>query len=101
MKKIKTTNSDILLKERLKNKEFKKEYDALEEEFVIAKEIIKMRIAANLTQKELAEKAGTSQSAIARIESGSYENLSLASLRKIGKVFGTKPEIHFKKVKVS
>lgn len=101
MKKIKTTNSDILLKERLKDREFKEEYDALEGEFLIAKEIIKMRIAANLTQKELAEKAGTSQSAIARIESGSYENLTLASLRKIGKVFGAKPEIHFKKVKVS
>jgi len=99
MGKIKLIDSEDYFNERLKDPDFKKEYDALEEEFVIAKEIIKMRIAAKLTQKQLAEKAGTSQSAIARIESGSYENLSLSSLRKIGKVFGATPQIHFKKIK--
>ena len=99
MKKIKLTDSEILLKERLKNADFKRAYNDLEEEFELAGEIIKMRIAAKMTQKELAEKAGTSQSAIARIESGSYSNLSLSSLRKIGKALGAKPEIHFKKIK--
>lgn len=99
MKKVKTVSSDELLKKQLKDKEFKKEYEALDEEFGVAKEIIKMRLAAKLTQKQLAELAGTSQPAIARIESGSYENLSLSSLRKIGKALGAKPEIHFKKIK--
>ena len=101
MKKIKTINSGILLKEELKNMEFKKEYDALEEEFGIARKIIKMRLAARLTQKQLADLAGTSQPAIARLESGNYENLSLTSLKKIGRALGAKPEINFKKIKVN
>ena len=98
---IKAVNSDIFLKKQMKNKEFKKEYNELEGEFELAKEIIKMRINADLTQKQLAELAGTSQPAIARLESGNYKNLSLSSLRKIGKALGAIPEIHFKKIKAS
>jgi len=99
MKKIKTINSDIFLKTQLKNKKFKNEYDALEEEFEIAKEVIKLRKKLNLTQKELAERAGTSQPAIARLESGNYKNVSLQFLRKIGNALDAIPEIHFKEVK--
>ena len=99
MKKIKTINSKELLKKQLKNNEFKKEYDVLNEEFEIAKEVIKLRKDANLTQKELADLAGTSQPAIARIESGNYKNVSLQFLRKIGNALGVRPEIHFRKVK--
>jgi DNA-binding XRE family transcriptional regulator len=101
MNKIKTINSDILLKKQMKNNEFKKEYNELEGEFKIAKEIIKLRRNADLTQKQLAKLAGTSQPAIARLESGNYKNLSLSSLRKIGKALGATPEIHFKKIKAS
>ena len=101
MNKIKTVNSDVLLKKQMKNNEFKKKYNELEGEFELAKEIIKMRINADLTQKQLAELAGTSQPAIARLESGNYKNLSLSSLRKIGKALGAIPEIHFKKIKAS
>ena len=99
MTKFKTINSEKLLKNQLKNKEFREEYEALKEEFEIAKEIIKLRKKAKLTQKQLAEKAGTSQPAIARLESGEYKNLTLSFLRKIGKALGTVPEVHFKKLK--
>ena len=78
MKKHKIINSEILLKKQLQNKEFREEYLYLEEEFEIAKEVIKLRQTAKLTQKELAEKAGTSQPAIARLESGEYKNLTLS-----------------------
>ena len=97
MADTKLINSKTLLKKQLKNKEFKKEYDLLEEEFEIAREIIKLRKDANLTQKELADLAGTSQPAIARLESGNYKNVSLAFLRKIGKALNATPEIRFKK----
>jgi predicted transcriptional regulator len=99
MKKIKTINSEVLLNKQLKDVEFKREYDKLEEEFELAKEIIKLRIKAELTQKQLAKLAGTSQPAIARLESGNYKNLSLSFLRRIGKVLNVTPEIHFKKIK--
>lgn len=101
MANTKLMNSKTLLKKQLKNKEFKKEYDLLEEEFEIAREIIKLRKDANLTQKELADLAGTSQPAIARLESGNYKNVSLSFLRKIGKALNATPEIHFKKAKTS
>ncbi|MFC1585398.1 helix-turn-helix domain-containing protein [Fibrobacterota bacterium] len=89
-----------LLKNELKNKRFRIEYENLEEEFTFAKEIIKLRLKSGLTQKQLAEKAKTSQPAIARLESGSYKNVSMAVLRKIGEALGAVPVLKFKKVAV-
>ena len=99
MAEFKTMNSETLLKEQLKNKEFREEYESLEEEFEIAKEIIRLRKKAKLTQKQLADIAGTSQPAIARLESGEYKNVTLSVLRRIGKALGVMPHIHFKKLK--
>jgi hypothetical protein len=58
--KIKTINADELLKKQMKDPEFKKEYNMLDKEFTIAREIIKLRLAANMTQKKLAERSGNS-----------------------------------------
>jgi ribosome-binding protein aMBF1 (putative translation factor) len=48
----------------------KAEYDALAPEFEIAAELLKARLRAALSQAELADRMGTSQSTIARLESG-------------------------------
>jgi DNA-binding XRE family transcriptional regulator len=59
------------LKERWMNDPaFKAEYDALEYEFSLAHELIEARTRAGLSQAELAHRMGTTQSAIARLESG-------------------------------
>ena len=92
---MKTTNFDDLLAENLKEEYFKKEYEALEEEFDVAKKIIHLRLTAGMTQKELALQAHTSQSAISRLESGTYRNVSLAFLRRVGAVLGVKPHVSF------
>jgi ribosome-binding protein aMBF1 (putative translation factor) len=54
----------------LADPEVKREFDALEQEFAIASELIRARARAGLSQAELAARMGTSQSAIARLESG-------------------------------
>jgi ribosome-binding protein aMBF1 (putative translation factor) len=54
----------------LANPDVKREFDALEQEFAIASELIRARARAGLSQAELAARMGTSQSAIARLESG-------------------------------
>lgn len=94
---MKTTNLDDYVWNELEDPDFKREYDALEEEFTIAEEVIALRLEAHMTQKELAERVGTSQPAIARLESGNYRNLSLAFLRRVARALGTVPEVHLKK----
>ena len=96
MRTIKLIDSKEALNRRKKKKEFKIEYNALEKEFQLAKQVIKLRTNAKLTQKELALKVGTSQPAIARLESGNYNNLSLSFLRRIGNALGVEPYIQFK-----
>lgn len=94
--KLKTKDYDSILKKEIKNKDFKSEYDSLSNEFTLAKEIIKLRKKRHLTQKDLALKIGTSQPAIARLESGNYRNLSLAFINKLAKALDAEPVIHLK-----
>lgn len=92
---MKSKNFDDLLFKRLKDKNFKKEFEDLEEEFEVAKEIILLRQRAGMTQKELACRAKTSQAAISRLESGTYRNVSLSFLRRVGAPLGVKPHVNF------
>ena len=63
-------NFDDMEKQALKNKTFKKEYDALEFEYQVIRALIRKRLNKNLSQRSLAKKSGMHQSAIARLESG-------------------------------
>ena len=80
----------------MKNPAFKKEYDALEEEFAIAGQLIAARGRAKLTQEEVARRMGTSQSAVARLESG--RSPSLSSLKRYAQATGHKVEIKLAKL---
>jgi len=76
----------------------KAEYDKLEEEFALLDEFLKARTAAGVTQAELAERIGTTQSAIARLESGSNRHSpSLATLRKYAHALGCRLELRLVK----
>ena len=68
--------------ELLNDKETKKFYDELGSEFALIEKLIDRRTKQGLTQSALARKIGTKQSAISRLESGSY-NPSLAFLKKV------------------
>ena len=75
-----------------KDPEYMKEYDALEEEFARAQMVIGARAHANLSQAELAERMGTSQSAIARLESGRIKP-STRTLEKLAAATGMRLRI--------
>jgi predicted transcriptional regulator len=65
----------------LKDKATREAYVALEDEFSIAHELIAARVKAGFTQSEVAERMGTTQSVIARMESGR----TLPSLRTLSR----------------
>jgi ribosome-binding protein aMBF1 (putative translation factor) len=76
----------------LADPEVKREFDALEQEFAIASELIRARARAGLSQAELAERMGTSQSAIARLESGQTLP-STKTLLRFAEATGSKVEL--------
>ena len=59
-----------LRKELLSDPEVKKEYDRLAPRYAVISTIIEARIKKGMTQKDVADKIGTKQSAIARLEAG-------------------------------
>lgn len=66
----------------LQDATIREHYDALESEFVVIRLLTELRIRRGLSQRELASKVGTKQSAISRFESGTY-NPTLDFLHKI------------------
>ena len=76
--------------------EYQREFDALEEEFELAAAVIKARFEAGLTQNELAQRMGTTQSAIARIEGGK-SSPSTTTLKKLAAATGTRFTVKFER----
>ena len=61
------------LKKRLmEDSEFREEYARADDEFALIEALVRARTAAKLTQAELAQRLGTTQSAVARLEGGEY-----------------------------
>jgi len=89
------TPYDDVKRKALADDELRQEYESLHSEFALAREIMLLRKEKAMTQQDLARLANTSQSAIARLESGRYHTVSLSFLRRIGKVLGVVPEVHF------
>src|SRR5579871_5266205 len=78
---------------------FKAEYDALEDEYQLLREMLKARKRAGLTQAAVAERMGTKAPAVARLEAFRERNKhspSLTTLRKYAQAVGCKLEIHLK-----
>ena len=76
------TNFDKFLKEQLKDPEVKKEYNALAPEFTIIQALIDARRIAGMTQKQLSERTGITQSDISKLENGN-SNPSIKTLKKL------------------
>ncbi len=85
-----------LKKQLLADTEFRKEYEALEEEFSVASTLIEARRNAGLSQEQVAAIMGTTQSAVARIESG-RPLPSIRTLMRYAAAVGRKLEIRLQK----
>lgn len=87
-------NHDQVKKQLLQNPEAQKEYEDLKVLYDIKHEIIRLRLEQGLSQKELADKINTKQSAISRLESGEY-NPSIELLTKVANALGKELQISF------
>ena len=83
-----------LHKKWLKEPKYRKAYEALEEEFVLAAAVIDVRNSAGLTQQELARKMGTTQPVVARLESG-RSRPSMRTLERLAEATGSRLLISF------
>ena len=78
--------------------EVKAAYDGLADEFAFLDEVLKARADAGLTQAEVAERIGTTQSAVARLESAAAKHSpSIATLQKYAKALGYRVEVRLVK----
>ena len=76
----------------------KNEYDWVVDEFEFLDEILKARTAAGLTQAEVAARIGTTQSAVARLESADARHSpSIATLQRYASALGCKLQVRLVK----
>jgi len=94
MNKPKSIPVDLAFEQWRKDPDYLRQFKALEDEFAMAQLFINARSEAGLTQQELAEKMGTSQAYIARLEGGK-EKPSTRTLNRIAKATGHRVVINF------
>ena len=83
-----------LHKKWMKEPNYRKAYEALEEEFALASAVIGARNRAGLTQQALARKMGTTQPVVARLESGRTRP-SMRTLERLAGATGSRLLIRF------
>ena len=91
---MKRTTVDDLHNKWMKNPKYRREYEALEEEFSLAAALIEARARAGLTQEQVARRMKTTQAVIARLEGGGSMP-STRTLEKYAKATGTRLKISF------
>ncbi len=95
MSKTKTIKAiDIHERDYTNDPAYRKAYDDLEEEYALINSLIEARTRARLSQAQLAERMNTTQTAIARLESGGTMP-STRTLMKFAKATGHKLKITF------
>jgi ribosome-binding protein aMBF1 (putative translation factor) len=87
-----TISFEKLKKEWMKDPAFRAEYDRLKPEFALALALINARTKAGLTQADVARKMRTTQSVVARIESGSNPP-NLKTLERYASAVGRRIEV--------
>lgn len=74
-------------------KGFKQAYDALAVEYQVVNQLLEARARAGLTQDAVAERMGTTKSAISRLEGSGKHAPSLATLQKYARAVGCELQV--------
>jgi ribosome-binding protein aMBF1 (putative translation factor) len=85
---------DDLHKTWMKDPQYRREYEALEEEFSLVAAMIAARTRAGLTQQQVASRMKTTQAVIARLEGGGSKP-STRTLERYAEATGSRLRISF------
>lgn len=91
--------AETLHKKWMKKPGYRLHYDALEEEFNLAKALITARAKAGLTQQDVARRMKTSQSFVARLEGGHVQP-TWKSLQRYARATGSRLKLELEQVEV-
>jgi transcriptional regulator with XRE-family HTH domain len=94
------TTVTALQKRWLKTPGYPAAFEGSRLEFELARQLIEARIKSGLSQEELALKMGTSQSSIARLESGTSMP-SMRTLNKFAQATNCQLQIQFKPLQLA
>ncbi|WED22850.1 helix-turn-helix domain-containing protein [Vibrio sp. JC009] len=90
-----TSKLQALKNKALADKDVQEAYDELEPEFELINTLLRMRNAAGLTQDQVAQRMGTKEANISRLEKG-RGNPTLKTLIKYAKACGCELRFGFK-----
>jgi transcriptional regulator with XRE-family HTH domain len=93
------TSFDKYLEEQLQDNDFAARFKKAGEAWDIALKLAALRKESGLSQKELAQRVGTTQQQISRLESPSYEGHSLSMLRRVAGFLGATVHVELKREK--
>jgi len=85
---------DDLHRKWMKDAKYRREYDALQEEFSLVAALIQARTRAGLTQEQVARRMKTTQAVVARLESGGSKP-STRTLERNADATGSRLRISF------
>lgn len=85
-------HNEFLAKARAR-KGFTEAYASLELEYKVASQMLKARARAGLTQDAVAERMGTTKSAVSRLESAGKHAPSLATLKRYASAVGCELQV--------
>lgn len=88
-----THDHEAFLARALKRKGFRHAYDEREAEYALVRELLSARVKAGLTQEAVAQRMGTSKSAVSRLEAGGRHSPSVTTLQQYAQAVGCDVEI--------
>ena len=86
-----------LHKKFMKDPEYRREYDALEDEFALMAEVIKARQRSRLNHPQLVRRMKTTRRTMTRLENG--RDVSIQTLSRFAKATGHRLKISFEPVR--